>query len=76
MDIHPIFHVSLMEPVHNDPLLSRLEFPLLLTFLISLPCYPLSLLICMAMRVMHYDIVGGFVGSCAAALVMMFRLIC
>jgi hypothetical protein len=23
MDIHPIFHVSLLEPVHNDPLLGQ-----------------------------------------------------
>jgi hypothetical protein len=57
-------------------ILSRLKFPLLLTFLISLSCYPLSLFICVAVRFMHYDIVEGFVGGCAAALVRMFRLIC
>jgi hypothetical protein len=55
---------------------SRLEFALLLTFLISLSYYPLSLLICVAVHFMCYDIVEGFVGSCAAMLVRIFRLIC
>jgi hypothetical protein len=57
-------------------MVSRLEFPLLLTFLISLSCYPLSLLICVAVRFMCYDIIEGFVGSCAAVLFRMLRLIC
>jgi hypothetical protein len=56
--------------------MSWLEFPLLLTFLISLSSYLLALLICMAVYFMRYDIVEGFVGSCAAMLVRMFRLIC
>jgi hypothetical protein len=57
-------------------ILSRLEFPLLLTFLISLSSYLLSLLIYMAVHFTCYNIVERFVGSCAAALVRIFRLIC
>jgi hypothetical protein len=53
-----------------------LEFPLLLTFLISLSSYPLSLLICIAVHFMHYDIFQGFVGGCVAMLIRMFRLVC
>jgi hypothetical protein len=57
-------------------ILSQLEFPLLLTFLISLSSYCLSLPIYVAMCFMRYDIVEGFVGGCTAMLVRMFRLIC
>jgi hypothetical protein len=52
-------------------ILSQLEFPLLLTFLISSSSYPLSLLIWMAVRFVRYDIIQGFVGGCPATLVRM-----
>jgi hypothetical protein len=56
--------------------LSWLEFLLHPMFLISLSSYLLSILICMAMHFMHYHIIEGFSGGCAAILVRMFRLIC
>jgi hypothetical protein len=76
-DHYPTSHKpTLPELSPSRGILSRLEFPLLLMFLISLCCYRLSLLICVAVHFMHYDIVEGCVGSCAAMLVRMFRLIC
>jgi hypothetical protein len=58
----------------NRGILSPLGFPLPFMFLISLSSHLPSLLICMAVRIMRYDTIEGFVCSCAAVLVKMFRL--